>query len=126
MLNSKGVTMVGLDTFLTTMSTFIVAARLYARTIILKQLGIDDAFALFAWMILIARFGVEVKDAGEPPLTTIEKPISKLQVVLPNVMQILYFVGSYFIRISVATFVPRLNREGMQQFFRYLLVTSSN
>lgn len=79
-----------------------------------KALGLDDAFAFIALPIILAQSSLEIREvsngAGQEMANLSSEQLDKFFSLLPT-MQLLYFAGTGFIRLSIVAFLPRLSKE---------------
>jgi len=105
-------------------STSFVALRFYVRGFMLKALGLDDAFALAALGCLLAQSSLEIREvgngAGEQIADVSPEDLKKFFSLLPT-MQLLYFLATGFVRLSIVAFLPRLSKDRQVKLIAWVL-----
>ncbi|KAK8220272.1 hypothetical protein IWZ01DRAFT_536321 [Phyllosticta capitalensis] len=111
---------------LAALSCFMMVCRIYARYFLLRIPGADDALAVVAWIFLLGFTACDFSGTfyGSGQRGDKVSPVSRrtLMKIIPSGL-LLYFVASGLIRLSIAAFLPRLNRERRFLLFVYALST---
>ncbi|KAK8247520.1 hypothetical protein HDK90DRAFT_521968, partial [Phyllosticta capitalensis] len=111
---------------LAALSCFMMMCRIYARYFLLRIPGADDALAVVAWIFLLGFTACDFSGTfyGSGQRGDKVSPTSRrtLMKIIPSGL-LLYFVASGLIRLSIAAFLPRLNRERRFLLFVYALST---
>ncbi|KAK8248483.1 hypothetical protein HDK77DRAFT_426628 [Phyllosticta capitalensis] len=111
---------------LAALSCFMMVCRIYARYFLLRIPGADDALAVVAWIFLLGFTACDFSGTfyGSGQRGDKVSPASRrtLMKIIPSGL-LLYFVASGLIRLSIAAFLPRLNRERRFLLFVYALST---
>ncbi|KAK8258478.1 hypothetical protein IWZ00DRAFT_541167 [Phyllosticta capitalensis] len=111
---------------LAALSCFMMVCRIYARYFLLRIPGADDALAVVAWISLLGFTACDFSGTfyGSGQRGDKVSPASRrtLMKIIPSGL-LLYFVASGLIRLSIAAFLPRLNRERRFLLFVYALST---
>ncbi|KAK7569936.1 hypothetical protein IWX49DRAFT_615627 [Phyllosticta citricarpa] len=125
---------------LATLSFFMMVCRVYARYFLLRIPGLDDALAIVAWAslespapiprsIVVAVFllGFTACDftgtfygSGQRKDQISPASLRTRRKVIPSGL-LMYFIASGLIRLSIAAFLPRLNRERRFLILVYVL-----
>ncbi|CAJ2507925.1 Uu.00g091110.m01.CDS01 [Anthostomella pinea] len=129
--DSRGDELVSLNASLIAISTVILVTRLYARTFLLKSLGIDDLLATLTYPLLVTLSALEAHTVNygsgthmdEVPPELLPKFFSRL-----TTMQLIYFTSVGLVRISVASFYPRLSNDKwyLRGIYATIFVTFAN
>ncbi|KAM6523077.1 hypothetical protein FSOLCH5_003696 [Fusarium solani] len=118
---SQGPVLVNLNVCLIILSSIVMVARLYARGFMTKALGVDDIVAVFGFGHAVALSSLEIIQVGNgsgSPMSTLSPEQLKTFFALLPVNQIVFFLASGFIRMSILTFLPRLSRD--RAFMRWV------
>lgn len=103
-----------LNIALLVISSVILAVRLYVRLWMIRSPGLDDVFAVLAWGTLTTLSALEIVEtvygAGRQMISVEPQDLAKFFSILPT-MQLLYLASTGLVRLSIATFLPRLNKE---------------
>ncbi|KXH68178.1 hypothetical protein CSAL01_02099 [Colletotrichum salicis] len=112
--DSGGHHVFNLNLALIIVSTFLVSLRLFTRKIVAKALGWDDFLAVVAWALCVAisalemdttnyGTGAQIEDVPRPTLLQFFKRLS--------IMELVYFLASGAVRLSILAFLPRLSKN---------------
>jgi hypothetical protein len=103
-----------LNIALLVISSVILATRLYVRLWMIRKPGLDDVFAVLAWGTLTTLSALEIVETfhgtGRQMILVEPQDLAKFFSILPT-MQLLYLASTGLVRLSIATFLPRLNKE---------------
>ncbi|OHE95292.1 hypothetical protein CORC01_09437 [Colletotrichum orchidophilum] len=122
--NSGGHHEFNLNLALIIVSTIFVSLRLFTRKIIAKALGWDDFLAILAWALCITLSalemdttnygtGAQIEDVPRPTLLQFFKRLS--------IMELVYFLASGVVRLSILAFLPRLSKNKVYMWSIYAL-----
>ncbi|KAG7406890.1 hypothetical protein Forpi1262_v018259 [Fusarium oxysporum f. sp. raphani] len=88
--------------------------RLYARGFMARALGVDDMLALLGFALAVAISSLEiaqVQNGSGSMMSTLSPAQLKAFFALLPVAQMLFFLASGLIRLSILAFIPRLGRD---------------
>ncbi|KAK7518545.1 hypothetical protein IWZ03DRAFT_422449 [Phyllosticta citriasiana] len=109
---------------LATLSCFMMVCRVYARYFLLRIPGLDDALAIVAWIFLLGftacDFTGTFYGSGQRKDHISPTSLRTRRKVIPSGL-LMYFIASGLIRLSIAAFLPRLNRERRFLILVYVL-----
>ncbi|KAK1504709.1 hypothetical protein CTAM01_04016 [Colletotrichum tamarilloi] len=122
--NSGGHHVFDLNLALIIVSTLLVSLRLLTRKIIVKALGWDDFLAIVAWALCVTLSalemdttnygtGAQIEDVPQPTLLQFFKRLS--------IMELVYFLASGAVRLSILAFLPRLSKNKIYIWSIYAL-----
>ncbi|KAK9424404.1 hypothetical protein SUNI508_13644 [Seiridium unicorne] len=112
--DSQGSTVVNFNIAFIVISTTLLCTRLYIRGFMVKVLGLDDYLAVIAYAILTTQSVIEILAVGVGSGTHMDEvPPESLPTFFSYLvtLQILYFWGTGFVRLSIAAFYPRLSQD---------------
>ncbi|KAK9782718.1 hypothetical protein AB5N19_09298 [Seiridium cardinale] len=112
--DSQGSTLVNFNIAFIVISTTLLCTRLYIRGFMVKVLGLDDYLAVIAYAILTTQSVIEILAVGVGSGTHMDEvPPERLPTFFSYLvtLQILYFWGTGFVRLSIAAFYPRLSQD---------------
>ncbi|KAK8165603.1 hypothetical protein BKA80DRAFT_342691 [Phyllosticta citrichinensis] len=109
---------------LATLSCFMMVCRIYARYFLLRIPGLDDALAIiFLLGFTACDFTGTFYGSGRRKDQISPASRHTYKKVIPSGL-LLYFIASGLIRLSIAAFLPRLNRERRFLILVYLLAVA--
>ncbi|KAH7118067.1 hypothetical protein B0J13DRAFT_200579 [Dactylonectria estremocensis] len=111
---SRGRIVFNLNVALIVITSVIVLARLYVRRFMTKALGLDDLLTIISFVLCIAGSATEIAEVGHgsgTPIQDVSKEDLNAFFTLLAIGELLYFLASGFIRLSILAFLPRLSRE---------------
>ncbi|KAK1654740.1 hypothetical protein BDP81DRAFT_87891 [Colletotrichum phormii] len=122
--NSGGHHIFNLNLALILVSTLLASLRLFTRKIVAKALGWDDFLAIVAWALCVTisalemdttnyGTGAQIEDVPRPTLLQFLKRLS--------IMELVYFLASGAVRLSILAFLPRLSKNKMYTWSIYAL-----
>ncbi|KAH6985375.1 hypothetical protein EDB80DRAFT_224283 [Ilyonectria destructans] len=113
-IESQGHVIRDLNIALIIITTIIMILRLHARGWMTKALGLDDLIAVIAFGFAIALSALEIvavhNGSGTPIDQLSDKQINAFFSMLP-VSELIFILSCGTIRLSILTFLPRLNRD---------------
>ncbi|OLN82298.1 hypothetical protein CCHL11_10178 [Colletotrichum chlorophyti] len=122
--DSAGHHIFNLNLALIIVSTILISLRLFVRKAIVKALGWDDLLATVAWGLCVTLSalemdttnygtGAQMKDVPRPTLLEFFKRLS--------IMELVYFMASGAVRLSILIFLTRLSKHKMYRWTVYCL-----
>ncbi|KAF2089908.1 hypothetical protein K490DRAFT_62785 [Saccharata proteae CBS 121410] len=95
-------------------STIFVASRLFVRFYMVKNAGWDDGLALFAWTLLVSQSSSEMANTyhgSGKEMSTLSPGTIHTFFILLGTEQVLYFLGTGIVRLSIVAFLPRMSKD---------------
>ncbi|KAH6974682.1 hypothetical protein EDB80DRAFT_880160 [Ilyonectria destructans] len=121
---SRGHILFNINVALIVISSVIVLARLYVRRFMTKAFGLDDILTIVSFVFCIAGSVIEivqVEHGSGTPIQYISKEDLNVFFTWLAIGELLYFLTSGFVRLSILAFLPRLSRERL--FMRLVWVS---
>ncbi|EXA32113.1 hypothetical protein FOVG_16595 [Fusarium oxysporum f. sp. pisi HDV247] len=113
-VKSQGAVIFNLNVCLIVLSSIVTIGRLYARGFMTKALGVDDLLAIIGFGLAIALSTLEITQVGNgsgSAMNTLSSAQIKAFFALLPIGQMVFFLASGFIRLSILAFLPRLGRD---------------
>ncbi|KAH7061472.1 hypothetical protein B0J12DRAFT_296761 [Macrophomina phaseolina] len=105
-------------------SSVFMVGRIYVRFFMLRTPGWDDYFAIAAWICLSGQASIELvatyNGSGKNMALVPADQMHTYFTLLPSA-QLLYFLGTGFVRLSILAFLPRLNKERLFMTWVYVV-----
>ncbi|KAH8892642.1 hypothetical protein GQ53DRAFT_126809 [Thozetella sp. PMI_491] len=123
---SKGPTIRDLNIAMVIMSSIVVFTRLYIRAFMIKALGWDDLLATIALALVATLSSMEMRAVGVGSGTHMEQiPPERIPTFFSYLVtvQMLFFLATGTVRLSIVSFYPRLNNE--RKFLRCVWAVAS-
>ncbi|OIW34171.1 hypothetical protein CONLIGDRAFT_570796, partial [Coniochaeta ligniaria NRRL 30616] len=106
-----GYTEINLNAALIGLTTLFFATRIYVRAFMTKTLGLDDAFASIAYVLLVVQSSLDIRavSLGSGAHIDLIPPPLLFKFFESLIIQtLIYFWGVALVRMSILAFLPRL------------------
>lgn len=123
--HNRGAGLIWMQTILTAIATALVLARLYVRSTIVRNLGLDDLFIVFGLLLSIVTLGldgVQIHDGlGRHQYYLMSNPKSMEGLVSAvkygYITQMILILSTMFTRVSICFFLLKI--FGSRKIWRY-------
>ncbi|KAI8633916.1 hypothetical protein F5Y19DRAFT_489352 [Xylariaceae sp. FL1651] len=98
---------INLNACLITFSTIFYGCRIYSRAFMTKTLGLDDAIATAAYLLLVTQSALDIRAVSfgsGTHLRLVPKPSLVIQTLI-------YFIAVALVRFAILAFLPRLTAD---------------
>ncbi|KAH6681516.1 hypothetical protein B0J14DRAFT_576537 [Halenospora varia] len=116
----KGNAVRNLNSTLIGVTTVVIFLRLYTRGFMSKSLGLDDALAFVAYVLVTCQSAFDIQSVGFGSGAHIRYvPPQLIPHFFSNLVTntLLYFIGTGLMRLSICAFLPRLAKDLSSPFF---------
>ncbi|KAI6369164.1 hypothetical protein MCOR25_004517 [Pyricularia grisea] len=116
----NGRTTLILNSIIIVLTTVVVMARLFVRAFMTKALGLDDLMCFLAFCFVITLSSMElhsVEYGSGAHLTYVPQELLVVWFESLVTQTLIYFIATGFMRLSILTFLPRLNKDLRERKF---------
>ncbi|KAH8681965.1 hypothetical protein BX600DRAFT_544420 [Xylariales sp. PMI_506] len=112
----RGWVEVDANSCLIAISTLIFCGRIYARAIFKKSLGLDDAIASVAYVLVVVQSSLDIAAVPEGSgahLNLLDKSQILAFFKILAILQLVYFWAVAMVRFAIMAFIPRICKDGL-------------